>query len=196
MNEYTNNTIQQSPETEIVMEPASAVRRITACFLNCFFTIITILPFYVTIVYSFEHTKEFTEELAEWAWLLSLFIPLFYVFVQIVMISASGQSLGKKVMKIRLLKTDGTNPGFIRAVLIREFGFILTLNTIFDLISGLVFGTWYVDGATTISQVFLQITFLVCVIMLFNRSKNRRTLQDYFAKTIVVKLPDNQSYWV
>jgi len=39
--------------------------------------------------------------------------------VQIVFLSTRGQSIGKRVMKIRIVKLDGSAPGFVHAVLLR-----------------------------------------------------------------------------
>ena len=40
-----------------------------------------------------------------------------YLFV---MLSTRGQTIGKRIMKIRVEKTDGSPPGFVVAVLLRE----------------------------------------------------------------------------
>ena len=40
---------------------------------------------------------------------------------QIYLLSAKGQTLGKRWMKIRIVKMDGSNPGFVGAVLMRAF---------------------------------------------------------------------------
>ena len=41
--------------------------------------------------------------------------------VQIYLLSTRGQSIGKRWMKIRIVKLDGSNPGFVGAVLLRVF---------------------------------------------------------------------------
>jgi uncharacterized RDD family membrane protein YckC len=39
--------------------------------------------------------------------------------VQIVMLSTRGQTIGKRAMKVRVVKLDGSAPGFVHAVLLR-----------------------------------------------------------------------------
>lgn len=55
--------------------------------------------------------------------ILALAITLLYfgtIFIyQVVMLSRRGQTFGKRAMKIRVVKLDGTQPGFVHAVLLR-----------------------------------------------------------------------------
>ncbi|MCS4533990.1 RDD family protein [Neisseria montereyensis] len=201
MNEiYTNNAISQSFETEVVVEPASAGSRIAAYCLNILFTFIASLPLIITIGYSLEDflgsTKVTVYDQSSFNQMavVGLVILLAYAIIQVIMMSKSGQSLGKKVMKIRVLKTDGTNPGFGGTVLIREIGFNFILSLGCTLISKILVLAIGGDDELTegISSLLSMIVWLVCFIMLFNLSKDRRTLQDYLANTVVVKLPDNR----
>ncbi len=50
----------------------------------------------------------------------SLVLLVFFVF-QIYLLATKGQTIGKKWMKIRIVKLDGSNPGFVGAVLMRAF---------------------------------------------------------------------------
>ena len=49
--------------------------------------------------------------------------------------SRDGQSLGKKIMGIRVLKSDGNNPGFEGTVLIREVVWALAVGVVVTIVS-------------------------------------------------------------
>lgn len=193
MNEiHTNNATLPPLETEVVVDPATPGSRIAAYLINAVFTLIAYIPLMVMIFSSFNDLPAHKANLSHigeafnWTWLIGFLILLVYALLQIRIMSRDGQSFGKKIMKIRLLTTDGTNPGFRGAVLMREIVFNIALTAAASLI-GRMLGT----GSTTgdIANLVSLLVWLICFIMLFNRSKNRRTLQDYFAKTVVVKLP-------
>jgi uncharacterized RDD family membrane protein YckC len=77
---------------------------------------------------------------------------------QIYLLSTTGQTLGKRWMKIRIVKLDGSNPGFVGAVLLRA------------VVSGLL-------GV---------IPFYSLVDLLFIFSEDQRCLHDKIAGTRVV----------
>ena len=53
---------------------------------------------------------------------LSIILSLALGIYQLVIISRDGQSIGKRIMKIRIVKyEDNSNPGFVHAVLLRAF---------------------------------------------------------------------------
>ena len=53
---------------------------------------------------------------------LSIMLSLALGIYQLVIISRDGQSIGKRIMKIRIVKyEDNSNPGFVHAVLLRAF---------------------------------------------------------------------------
>jgi len=53
---------------------------------------------------------------------LSVILSLALGIYQLVIISRDGQSIGKRIMKIRIVKyEDNSNPGFVHAVLLRAF---------------------------------------------------------------------------
>lgn len=96
---------------------------------------------------------------------------IIYTIWQICWMTKYGQSIGKRLLKIRVIRTNGDNPGFIHNILIREivYGFIASIISMMTL----GFGT----------LIFL---FIPC--MVFATSWHRRTLQDFLADTIVVKV--------
>jgi uncharacterized RDD family membrane protein YckC len=89
-------------------------------------------------------------------WILALAI------VQIYLLSTRGHTLGKRWMKIRIVKLDGSNPGFVSAVLLRAF------------VNGLISAIPYVGG------------FYGLVDILFIFRQDQRCLHDLIAGTRVV----------
>ena len=92
----------------------------------------------------------------------------------LVIMSRDGQSIGKKILDIRVITEDGDNPGFVKYCLVREFAY----NVIFFLI-GMI--------SKTLGDLLTVIASIACLVMLFMESRNRQTLQDLLAKTFVVK---------
>jgi len=89
-------------------------------------------------------------------WLLGLGI------LQIYLLSTKGQTLGKRWMKIRIIKLDGASPGFVGAVLLRVF------------VNGLIGAVPYLGG----------IYGLVDILFIFR--EDRRCIHDLIAGTRVV----------
>ncbi|HFB4862818.1 TPA: RDD family protein, partial [Neisseria gonorrhoeae] len=106
---------------------------------------------------------------------------LAYTVIQIYYMSRDGQSLGKKIMRIRVLKTDGRNPGFVGTVLVREIAWSV-LVAIIAAVIGLAVGE---NGENAINLL----AFLANFVLLFMVKRDRRTLYDILADTVVVKLP-------
>ena len=101
---------------------------------------------------------------------------------QVVLMSRDGQTLGKKHMRIRVITTDGETAGFVRHFLLRFCAYYLIVMIISVLLP------WEMDmGNGKMQSPVLTIALLICLLMLFFRSKRRRTLQDLLARTLVVK---------
>jgi uncharacterized RDD family membrane protein YckC len=86
------------------------------------------------------------------------------VTVQAILVTTSGQSLGKKIVGTRIVRQDGTLPGFLYGVVLRSWlvamiGFVPCLGGVFSLIDAL------------------------CVFRL-----DRRCLHDHISGTIVIKV--------
>ena len=126
--------------------------------------------------------------------------PIFLFFIwQAVQMSLTGQSIGKKLMKIRVISTSGQSSGFAIIVFNREIIFNVITSIIFVLVL-LLIGIILTELKPTeiISILFFISIFLlflykflfpfICFIMLFIKKTNYRTLQDYLAHTVVVKL--------
>lgn len=95
-----------------------------------------------------------------------------FLIFQAVLMSKTGQSLGKRIMNIKVVDEEGENPGFKGVVLMREVvpNLALSVIALIPFIGGIVqFGFW-----------------VACLVMLFLVDRNRQTLQDMIAKTYVV----------
>jgi uncharacterized RDD family membrane protein YckC len=78
------------------------------------------------------------------------------------LIATTGQSIGKKVVKIRIVRTDGSRAGFVRAVLLRSWLF----------------------GVFSVIPIVGRVSALVDVVFIFRN--DRRCLHDMVADTRVV----------
>ncbi len=95
---------------------------------------------------------------------LGISVVLGIAVVQAVMISNTGQSLGKRLMKTKIVRLDGSNPGFLYGVFMRSFvarlaGFIPGVGNLYNLVDAL-----------------------------FVFRKDRRTIHDHIAGTRVIQL--------
>ncbi len=93
------------------------------------------------------------------------------LIVQVWLLSTRGQTVGKKLMGIRIVKlADGSNPGFVSAVLLRSLvpGII---STVLNAVIPFLFLGW--------------IFFLADACFIFR--EDRRCIHDHIAGTIVVK---------
>ena len=178
------------PQTEIVdVHIASPGARVAAYLLNNLFTFLIWLPFIVMVVFTLDESKELvsesslsnTPEYFAITFFISLAVYLVFGIFQLYYMSRDGQSLGKKIMDIRVLKSDGNNPGFEGTVLIREVVWALAVGVVVTIVSLAISDT----GGNLISLLIAFINF----IMLFSVKRNRRTLYDMLADTVVVKLP-------
>ena len=140
---------------------------------------------------------------------LYIILPLLiYVVFQFIQMSLTGQSVGKRLMKIKVIKKNGEKAGFFNAVLVREiFYTFITLILLFKLVGIYVYlrqmehaknvGVYlnfinkflkYLYNILHIFTEFSTLFLFICIIMLFIRKSNYRTLQDLLANTIVVKI--------
>ena len=181
--------VGRSDIQEIEVTVAGAGDRILAALLNQLFTFLVLLvPFVglIALVIKNEGRIGSGEEMfgllfgmtSFWVGLAGI---LAYTVIQIYYMSRDGQSLGKKIMRIRVLKTDGRNPGFVGTVLVREIAWSV-LVAIIAAVIGLAVGD---NGENAINLL----AFLANFVLLFMVKRDRRTLYDMMADTVVVKLP-------
>lgn len=96
---------------------------------------------------------------------------------QAVIMSRSGQSIGQKILRIRVITDTGENPGFAKYVLAREVFFFAVLLSLCGLLSGL--------GLGHIIYCAVQLLYLI---MLCRKRGNYQTPQDLMLQTLVVKM--------
>ncbi|EMT8970380.1 RDD family protein [Neisseria gonorrhoeae] len=188
-NDYTDAVSDNRNGQEIEVGIAGAGDRILAALLNQLFTfLILLVPFVGLIAFAVKNEGRIggREEIfglllgmtSFWVGLAGI---LAYTVIQIYYMSRDGQSLGKKIMRIRVLKTDGRNSGFVGTVLVREIAWSV-LVAIIAAVIGLAVGE---NGENAINLL----AFLANFVLLFMVKRDRRTLYDILADTVVVKLP-------
>lgn len=156
---------------EVEMELAMPRERILAYVINQAISSVLMIPLIALFVIGLQAGDDGGMLIAGSGLLFLLFVA--YGIYQIVIMSKHGQSIGKKIMKIKVVNEEGENPGFVGTVLVREiaFNFILMLFGLIPFIGNLIgFVVW-----------------IAMLVMLFMVERDRRTLQDMLAKTYVVK---------
>jgi uncharacterized RDD family membrane protein YckC len=97
---------------------------------------------------------------------LSIITLLALLVTQCILVSIRGQSLGKIALNIRITTLDGRNPGFLRAILLR-------------------------NGVVGLISMIPGVGFITCIIgLLMIFGPDRRCLHDHIAGTCVIQLPE------
>lgn len=192
-------SVNLSEQEEIEVELASPGSRISAYLLNCVFSILAYIPLIAGFLMNtqyFDRAKgmdSMVEANWNWTWIaIGTILFLIYGVAQIFFMSRDGQSLGKKIMGIRVLKTDGRNPGFVGAVLMREFIYYIIVGlgaAACGMLAQVIFTSE--EMVELVANLLQLIASIACFVMLFKVNIDRRTLQDFVADTVVVKLPKN-----
>ena len=183
---------------------ATAVQRIVAWLINRVIEVVLMIPAFGLIIVllfksggkldDFENMQTVYASLF-WGIGLVMLLYLVYGVVQVYYMSKFGQSIGKKLMKIRVVRENGDVAGFVHNVLLREFVYGLICSVIMMVLMGIffaVFGLEANSGVAMVVDALLQIISylptIICFIMLFMESRQRQTLQDMLAKTYVVQV--------
>lgn len=181
----------------VEVDLASPWRRLAAVLINSLLMLLAYLPIAGVLFGAMEtlpnqdgQSTEMLEQVmaqagGSMAWLGVLGALLILLAVQVYLMSKYGQSLGKKVMGIRVLRTNGDNPGFFGTVFMREIlpSLVIMGVSLFAAIFGGV-------AAYDLVSSLLQLAFFVSVVvMVFLPKIDRRTVADLIAGTVVVRLP-------
>ena len=182
------------------LELASPAQRIVAWLINRVIEIALLIPIIGVVIALLWQTRDSSDpSLLMTSMMGSLglvgLLYLIYAGVQVYLMSKYGQSIGKRIMKIRVVGEDGDTAGFVRNVLLREVAYGLICMAIMlgiSVVVGLLFGSsdnlmanLAVNGMV---EFISYIPTIVCLVMIFMESRNRQTLQDLLAKTYVVQV--------
>ena len=99
---------------------------------------------------------------------------LAYVIGQAMLMANSGQSLGKRIMGIRVISEDGSEPSLVQYLLLREAAVLLPLAILLKFLP-------------LIGGMLSLVAASACILMMFMEDGNRRTGQDMLAKTLVIR---------
>ncbi len=180
--------VYQAPETqwapnsnEPVVELASPWKRIGAFLINQILSVLVAIPMYVSMWPLLISTLDNQmpsgiDEDAISSMMggvgISAILGLILLVLQIVFMVKDGQSIGKKLLKIKVVTLNGENPGFVGYVLLREFVFWLLVSLV---------------GIIPLLGLLAQLgVYIALLVMIFLEQNNRSTLQDMLAKTLVV----------
>jgi uncharacterized RDD family membrane protein YckC len=122
------------------------------------------LFYLLSVVPAFVIAKLAGEGAIAWLPLVLVLSVLPMVAYQAVLISRTGQSLGKKLLKTRIVKLDGSVPGFVHGVLVRSWAV------------GVVSAIPYLGSLVSLADL----------LMIFRR--DRRMLHDHIAGTNVIQV--------
>lgn len=184
------------PQIEVDLAPP--MKRIGAVILNSVLNIAAYIPLIISVLAGesgylqrVSASKEMTLPEINMTWLMiGIAVLVVYGAVQIYFMSKDGQSLGKKMLGIRVLKTDGSNPGFFGTVFMREVAYYFLLGLAAGVVAYVAQSiTGNPDMFDLLSNLLQLAAYVACVVMLFKVKSDRRTLQDYLANTVVVELP-------
>ena len=206
------NNIYHSTQVEVAaaiddsneLTLATAVQRIVAWLINRVIEVVLMIPAFGLIIVlliksggKLDDIDNMQTVYASLFWGIGLVMLLYLIYgvVQVYYMSKFGQSIGKKLMKIRVVRENGDVAGFVHNVLLREFVYGLICSVIMMVLMGIffaVFGLEANSGVAMVVDALLQIVSylptIICFIMLFMESRQRQTLQDMLAKTYVVQV--------
>jgi uncharacterized RDD family membrane protein YckC len=130
-----------SPETQLLATPGQRFAG------NLIDTIVLIVPgvFAYLPIIELEAVAESSPDFDTKAWIMmgvSGLVVLAIGLTQCVMISNTGQSIGKRLVKTKVVRLDGSNPGFFYGVFMRGFvgrlgGFIPVIGNLYNLVDAL-----------------------------------------------------------
>ena len=181
-NVYQSTQVDYEPEGADEMELASPGKRIAAYLINGLIGSVAYIPMIwgamsMSGSYAAAMDPENPVQVEPSGFALGMIglgsvLILAYLVFQAVLMSKTGQSLGKRIMKIKVVNEDGDNPGFAGTVAMREIVPNLVLTVV---------------GMIPFLGIIAQLGFwIACLVMLFLVDRDRRTLQDMIAKTYVV----------
>ena len=196
-------TLPSGNDNETEVELASPWARMGAYLINSLLSVVVMLPVVISmisvilsgdfnVIVGLEDSQFLTRLGLSMA--ASLLLGIILLVWQIVWMVQRGQSIGKRLLGIKVIGLNGENPGFVGTVLLREIVYyliVLVITFILGAILGVVMAAGGApDAIEQYNYVFDLLGYIptiICTVMLFRSQALRRTLQDYLAKTLVVK---------
>lgn len=164
--------VYENDSEENEVELASPWQRIAAVLINSLITMLLYAPMIVAAITMGRQGEAVGNSSLIWMGISGLLLLAWGIY-QAVLMSQTGQSLGKKLMGIKVVTLEGDNPGFVGTVLMREIVYNIILSVL---------------GMIPFLGVLISLgAAIALLVMIFLDSNNRRTLQDMLAKTLVVK---------
>ncbi|QMT31907.1 RDD family protein [Alysiella filiformis] len=175
---------------------ASPVERIVAACINGVCSVLALAPLgwvmyehifkniKITPTVLLKHLREDTLQIIETSnkGKVGVAVVAIYLLIQMLMMTQGGQSIGKKIVGIKVMTAKGEDTGFFHAILLRK----VVYNLIWITLIGLILNLLHLrDNFTSWHLIWLP--YLACLTMLGNEEDNCRTLQDKLAGTVVVK---------
>ena len=195
-------TLPSGNDNETEVELASPWARMGAYLINSLLSVVVMLPFIIAawplMVAELSGQSINADNINPGGIFISLAISMLLGLIllvwQIVWMVQRGQSIGKRLLGIKVIGLNGENPGFVGTVLLREVVYyliVLVITFILGAILGVVMAAGGApDAIEQYNYVFDLLGYIptiICTVMLFRSQALRRTLQDYLAKTLVVK---------
>ena len=123
-----------------------------------------------------------------WGALALIILPAIILIVAWVvfvlnMVARDGQSPGKKVLKIRIVSTDGSGWGW-RGTIVRELLSKWVIVTMISAVIGAILGGELGSDVANVTGLLVQLALFIWIIA----DENNQTLQDKIANTYVVKV--------
>jgi len=166
------SVVADIPSTDTPFEKATRLSRLGAVMIDALIFTIPFIPSYVTAISAMAHTRmNGYNYVAVWSamagagifFYAALLINLVLIVITTVLVYRNAQTIGKKLVGIKVARTDGS-----RATLARIFWLRYLVNSLIMWVP--FFGTFY---------------FLIDSLMIFG--EQRRCCHDYIADTIVIR---------
>jgi uncharacterized RDD family membrane protein YckC len=151
------------PTREDDFELAERGTRLLAYLVDTFLYVVPFIPVLVSGIIEESAIMEMNDTVVGVVSILAIFWVLAVIVINIILLYRNGQTIGKRLFSIKIVRVDGSRAGLLRIIFLR--GFIIGLLTNIPYIGNII--------------------FLVDALLIFQES--RRCLHDLIADTIVIK---------
>lgn len=156
------------------MQLATPRERILACLINQLLALGLCMVAVLPPLLLAPHFPRHQDALSAFGAIIFILLWLGFIVYQCILMHQSGQSIGKQIMRIKVVNKQGETTAFANAVWMREAPFQLIL--------------WGVGLGVPVLGLLLNVMLWGFMLyLLFSPEKQHRTWQDQFADTWVVK---------